>query len=257
MKRFYATLLASTSLLVAAPALAQSEAEPATICQNAFYPADKDNDGTLTKTEIKNHRDAVYEQLDANKDGSIDREEYVNCVGAKESKSAQDMQEARKDGRFTVGKWSDLKIPQKDQLSAQEFAELAERAWTNKDTEMQAALSSGQQDGSRESFAKAAVDRFRAFDADDDGILTKSEYENHVVTEGRWSEEALNARFDDLDADGSGGISPTEFRGAGTWAPQPGQADTQASDTGTTENEGADAGGTVAVPVFYYYIEVL
>jgi Ca2+-binding EF-hand superfamily protein len=249
MKRFYATLLASTSLLVAAPAVAQSEAEPATVCQNAFYAADTDGDGKLTKTEIENHRDAVFEQLDANKDGTINREEYVNCVGDKEMKSAQDIKNAKENSRFSVGTWSDLEIPQKDQLSAEDFAELAERAWKNEDSEMQAALGSGQQDGSRESFAKAAADRFRAFDANDDGILTKSEYENQVVTEGRWSEDALNERFDARDADGSGGISPTEFRGAGTWAPQPGDADAQ--DTGS------DTGETISIPVFYYYIEVL
>jgi Ca2+-binding EF-hand superfamily protein len=255
MKRFYTALLASTTLAVAAPALAQSEAEPLTVCQNAFYAADKDDDGTLTKTEIDDHRDVVFEQLDANKDGSIDREEYVNCVGQKDMQSAQDIKDTKESSRFSVGTWSDLEIPPKDQLSAQDFADLAERAWKDEDTELQAALGSGQQDGSRESFAKAAADRFRAFDTNNDGILTKSEYENQVVTEGRWSEDALNERFDARDADGSGGISPTEFRGAGTWGPQPGDADPQDKDASDTQ--GADTDGTVAVPVFYYYIEVL
>merc|ERR1712108_29751 len=84
MKTLTTTILTSAALATAAPALAQQsegETDMAAFCETAFMPADQNKDGFMSEQEIKDARDAEFAALDLNKDGSVDREEMVNCIG--------------------------------------------------------------------------------------------------------------------------------------------------------------------------------
>ncbi len=234
MQRLFATFLASTTMLTAAPALASSHGVP-DFCEHAFLPVDV-NETKLSKEEIKELRDAEYESLDANKDGTITREEMVNCIGKQEKKAREAAIEFEKRDDYEVGNWSDLDLKQAEQLSGEEFAELAREAWQDSPAAAQETFTFQADAGTEAEFAAAAIQRFKMQDANNDGILTKEEYETSV-SEMKWSEEAINERFDALDVDESGGISPQEYRAAGTWMAEAGAMNTEQETGEQTELE--------------------
>lgn len=252
MQRLCATLFATTALAVATPAIAATS-----VCDNALIKGDMDADGQMTRQEIEAHRDAVFQHLDSDGDGEISRQEFVDCAGQAQQAAKEAAVKAEESGDARPGKWEQLETD-KTGVSGREFAEKAGQAWDGKDTEAQQALSGSSGHDSAESFAKASADRFRMLDTDGDGIISQDEYER-PATEVEWSEDTLNARFDVKDADNSGGISPQEFRAAGTWAPAPGQTSgtEDASATQSDSSDGTASGDGQTIPVFYYYIELL
>lgn len=74
--------MTAIACLAAGGALAQDAgsvtANP--VCQSAFSPGDTDADGMITPEEATAIAAGAYEALDANSDGSIDREELGACI---------------------------------------------------------------------------------------------------------------------------------------------------------------------------------
>jgi Ca2+-binding EF-hand superfamily protein len=253
MTRFAYPLIATSALLAAVPALGAEE-DMAGYCQTAFYPADKDGDGTVTEKEVSAQRDAQFSQIDANGDGSIDRDEFLNCVGQAEKQKISAFSGGSAD--YEVGEWSDLKLDRKEDLTAEEFAALSKEAWESGDAEMQSSVSYSEDAQSEEEFAAAAVDRFRKHDANGDGVLSKSEYET-PAREETWSDEEMTKRFDSLDANGDGVISPMEYHGAATQALDTAGMMDDGNSQDTSSSNGESASGADGLPVFEYYILVM
>lgn len=261
MKTLTTTILTSAALATAAPALAQQsdgETDMPDFCETAFMPADQNKDGFMSEQEIKDARDAEFAALDLNKDGSVDREEMVNCIGKAEQNNREAMTQAGND----KPDWADLDTGDKTELSVEEYQNLTNKAWRTDDSDMKSAVSTDTDNA--EEFAKTAVDRFKMYDSDGNGIVTQAEYESEIDKD--WSDKALQKRFDAMDADGSDSLSPQEYRDAGTKAldmtagtsesknmdsgdsaDASGNSDSSASDTQNASDE-----TTVPVVIYYY-----
>lgn len=250
MTRFVMTYLATT-VLSGLPALAatdqSAESDMPAFCEHAFIPADRNGDAQLSPEEIKAQRAAIFEQLDANKDGSIDREEYVACIG-KAEKNAQEAAEKMEDQSEDVATWDDVKAADQS-LTAEDFMALAEKAWEDSPAAASKVFTYNEWLESEEQFARSAVNRFMMQDKDNDGVLTKEEYETRA-RDRQWPSKAVEARFESLDANGDGAISPQEYAAAGTMAAQPGLTDTDSADTEAQSDN-------VVVPVYVYYVRFL
>ncbi|WP_191090059.1 EF-hand domain-containing protein [Histidinibacterium aquaticum] len=80
MTRTTLSVFALAAAGMAPAAFAQDgTAELGDYCQNAFYAGDQNADAQLSDSELQEMRNAVYEQIDANQDGTITREEFANC----------------------------------------------------------------------------------------------------------------------------------------------------------------------------------
>ncbi|MGK7651702.1 hypothetical protein ACSQ76_04520 [Roseovarius sp. B08] len=235
MKTLTTTMLTSAALATAAPALAQqsdAETDMPAFCETAFMPADQNKDGFMSEQEINEARDAEFAALDLNKDGSVDREEMVNCIG-----NAQDKQQAAMDTSQTDGDsrdWAELDTGGQSEMSVEEWQNMTNKIWKSDDSDMKSAVSEDTDDAER--FAKTAVDRFQMYDGNGDGVITQAEYEGEVDKD--WSQKAMEKRFDAMDSDDSGALSPAEYRGAGTTALDM-NADT--SDSKNMSSDSADA----------------
>lgn len=246
MKTLITPILTSATLIAAIPALAADDAESDImgVCQGALMPADTDADSKYSQGEVEALRNAEFEQLDANKDGSIDREEYVACMKGAQEAEAKMAQEFKDSNEFEMNRWLDLSDA--DQMTREEYAAFAEEAWDEGD-EMKkdsVARMRDEDKGDVERFAHAAAQRFRSHDADGDGIITQEEYENSP--RGReFDAAAVERRFDNLDADDSGGISPQEYRPGGVWAHGALGSD-QSTDTGSDGSDTAQSADDMA-----------
>lgn len=252
MTRIFTTLLAST-MLVSAPALAATDSADSgsagnNICENAFNWGDADENAKLTRAEVEDMRDQDYGAIDANSDGEISKQEYVDCLGSSEKLIRQEAAAGQDDGKYNMADWSNLADDGEKELSAEDWADKAQAAWEDGDAKMQDAMSyGGSQSETSEEFARAATERFRMHDANGDGIITASEYETDAA-DTKFDGQAIEARFDELDADNSGGISPQEYRGAGVWAAQPAGLKSSGESNAKTDGEAA-SGGSASVDV--------
>jgi Ca2+-binding EF-hand superfamily protein len=241
------TAIMTTTALVAAPVFASAQGMPA-FCENAFHAADKNADGTLTQEEIAAMRDAEFEQLDVNDDDLINRNEFRKCMAQRRDMAVE---QAADSGDETLS-WSDLASDGSTSLTREDFAAAVEAAWEGgEDSEntlfkylaenMDDAI---EDDDLEEGFAQAAVSQFQTADTNGDGILTKEEFET-PMREKTFSDQGFDARFQEMDADNSGAISPQEYRAAGTWSP---------NAMGATTSESDSAEVQVEIPVIRYYI---
>ena len=250
MTRIFTTLL-TTTMLVGAPALAATDSADNSsannICENAFNWGDADKNAKLTRTEIENMRDQDYGALDANSDGEITKQEYVDCLGNSAKMTRSEAEKGFDQGDYTAGAWSDLgQDDSTAELNAEDWADQAQAAWEDGDAKMQDAMSYGGSDAkTSEEFARAATQRFKMHDTNGDGIITSSEYETDV-SETSFDDQAIQARFDELDADSSGGISPQEYRGAGVWAAQPAGLKAEGGSNTTTGGDAASGGSSAS-----------
>ena len=257
----HATTCLATTLLTALPALAATdqsgENDMAGLCQNAFIEADKNADAHLSTEEIAAQRRAQFEQIDANDDGSIDRAEYVACIGEAE-KTAKEAAESMQQQSGRVASWDKVGAAD-DSLTEEDFIALAEQAWQDSPAAASKAFTYNDWLKNEERFARSAIMRFNMQDSDNDGVLTKAEYETKA-RDAQWSPKAVEARFESLDANDDGRISPQEYAAAGTRTAQPGLLDTdsetQTSQSDTAQNT-ASGDGEMLVPVYVYYVHVL
>jgi hypothetical protein len=219
MKRMLTTVLASTALLGSSLALISQEALP-DVCQTGFSPADLNDDGKITREEVSAQRDRQFEQIDADNDGGISRDELAQCVG---NAHLRKLDAAAGQGKSTD--WDNLDLGEQDQLTQRDYVDLARRAWLTDDRDMQAALTGNRKAETEEEYAKNLAEFFRAHDINEDKILVQSEYDTGIDPDG-WMRSYLNREYTTLDADDSDSVTLLEYRDAGLAALLAGQEDT-------------------------------
>ena len=210
------SMIAITSLLVGTAAVAQSEGM-ANYCQSAFIPTN--GDATLTADEMEELRNAEYEMLDANKDGSISREEYVSCTSQQNEAAFQsaaatkdlrtdevfDQVDANGDDQIDVPEYLNASVEAREQLGVdptnwnEPFIFLGEGEDGTTASEL-----------SEEEYAARSGMMYRGMDADLDGLLSREEW----ISQADQLEvdiSQVNARFDAADQDQSGEMNQQEF----------------------------------------------
>ncbi|MEI4263648.1 hypothetical protein [Roseovarius sp. D0-M9] len=252
MKHIITPIFVSAALCTSVPALAATDAEQDMMgfCAGALTPIDKNQDEKLSAEEIEAGATARFEEMDANKDGSIQREEYVKCMKDARDAEQQRAAEGEESGEYDIGEWSD--ISDDDQITAADYAKVTEKAWAENDEAIKDATArmSEETSDSAEGFAHAATQRFKSHDANGDGIITQQEYET-PAREAKYDDQALERRFDDMDTDESGAISPQEYNGAAAWGRGALVAGDSADESATNS---AEAGNGDGVSILRYYI---
>lgn len=187
-----------------------------------------------------------FQQQDQNGDGILTQKEY-ETLG----------REVKFDDKALEERFNARDVNEDGVISPQEYRAagtwMAEPAALNTEVEAEQARA-------------ASVKRFQRNDRDGDGVLSMEEFANSERG-GQYSEEKLKTRFDTLDADNSGGISPQEYRPAATWMAEGGALGIDGQASGDTDDAGAsNATETEApnrpekigvVPVYYYFIEIM
>lgn len=219
MTRLFTTLLASTALL-SSPSMPIAQEGLPGVCQTGFSPGDLNDDGRLTTEEVSAQRDRQFKQIDANNDGEISRDELARCIGNAYLKKLN-----AADDKDRSGDWDSVDLEDRDQITQREYVELARKAWSEGDRDMQRSLSGTGQAETEEEFAKNVADFFRAHDADEDKIMIQSEYDTGIDPDG-WIRSALNREYTTVDADNSDSVTILEYRDAGLAALLAGQEDT-------------------------------
>ncbi len=263
MKPILMPALAATTALWSAAAVAQSS-DMAGFCEAAIVPVDTDADGMVTAEENTAVRDAEFAALDANADGSIDRTEWETCMERQQQARAESPS-----GTWSPEDFADYTPEVSGDLSAEDFAGMATEAYESGSAEERARFTGSDampQDDSgaseAETFARAAVSRFRDADTDGDGTLTAEEF---GMSGDGMTADAQSARFDSLDADDTGTVTPQEYRAAGTWAVDPSGLVDGAEQTGSeagTATDGMASADTAqseddmgeGIPVIDYFV---
>ncbi|MGR3469089.1 MAG: EF-hand domain-containing protein, partial [Shimia sp.] len=200
-------------------------------------PADANADGLLSDDEIRDMRVSEYGNLDANKDGSISREEYVDCTVQQNETAARDaMAMAADEAMFdaldgdgddsvSFGDWAAASLEAYrtgieggiDGSFESPFIALGATDGTETDSmaegtgeTAEAPATDGAPAMGEDEYANSIVRYFANLDRDRDGQLTRDEFMNRLEPRVVDSEEILN-RFDAADTDASGEMSQEEF----------------------------------------------
>lgn len=255
MKLFKSTLLAATTALVPAGAMAQDETTP-NFCTNAFFPGDTNEDGMIDEGEVNELASAVFSELDLNEDGAIDREEYAACTSQRTQSMASSSAEQD---------WMTLDSNQDDMVSAGEFFDGAERTYsdifsdagdnsdmaTTLDEPFIALADDGSEDSvdlqDRDVYSGLAARTFSNADANDDMQLTRDEWmdraEDHEADISQ-----TNQRFGEIDQSSDDRLTEEEF--TANYRDILGQAQGNADRDGFTDQ-------SKGIPVYYFYIETM
>lgn len=215
-------------------------------CEAAFFPGDENQDERLSEDELEAMADAEFDNLDANADGSIDRTEYQNCVTAmheglnltaetEQDRTDLDTEVADESATIPEGEglgrtWNLLDSDNDGIVTNAEFVDLADAMYDElppqgeTDTALREPfvhLGVGGADDeaadlsemSMEEYAARSAYTFWMTDTDADREITRQEWEArtepHEVDIDR-----VNQRFEAMDTDAGGTITPEEYRAA-------------------------------------------
>ncbi len=258
MKPMIAALTMTTAMTMT-PAAAQ-EADLADVCQNAFFSVDESKDGMVTAQEAESTGGLVFESLDLDSSGAIDREEYVACAETMQQMSSGMM--PSEDGEAT---FTEIDTDQDSNVSAREYFEMARAAYEDSMSEDgqsvdmttgfekpfikipqdMTASDLGLED--RQRFLDLAALTFATADTDLDGNLTREEWMARA-DQYEIDIESINQRFDQSDSDGDDTLSAEEY---GTnWQAITGSAMGKADKDGFTDQ-------SKGIPAYYFYISAM
>lgn len=267
MRRTTLSVLALAAAGLSAPAFAQdngvdgseaadTEALGTSYCNTGFFAADTNDDAILTEEEIEAASTEVFEEIDADDDGSISREEFVNCEergleAAQEafSRTYGDIEAASLDEAWSTAAETNPQI-EEEGMSRDDFIGAASDAFGLLATMTLEAEGAGPvafetpfvylgeterlADMTAEEFARRSAYTFELTDTDGDDRLSREEFLNRGE-ELTVDIEEINSRFDEMDADSDESLTPEELSGM----------DRLRTEGGADMSEG--------VPVIYYF----
>lgn len=272
-------LLTTTALALATSgfafaAQAQDANTMSASCDAPWTKVDADGNGTVSKSEAKNHLQASFGMLDADGNGDVTRQEYRNCFVRnadmsevlKRKEADFSKMDANGDDEIAMNEYRDQAKEEFDKTrdlssdaTSESYKVLSTYVWlTPEEAESPDAL----KNMSADEAAGRSGYKFRALDRNDDDRLSKNEWTDTETPSGM-NEEWADNRFDEIDADGSGTLSSEEFA---SWQPTMTDKTTTASTNGSSQNETGDpsaagSGNTNAqssgdeVPVYFYFFE--
>lgn len=210
-----------------------------------FQLMDADKDGKVSKAEFDAYRASQFKALDKNTDGFLGREEYAalpDLIRTQMMERRFDELDKNKDGKLTAdelgvrdGRAAEADIRRRfdaldknkdGKLTPDELPEAARERMMRADRGNKGYLTYEEfADFPRRRGAGQAQQRFKAMDANNDGVVTKDEYvawalKNQPRRDGdekRRAEmqERQGRAFQRIDTDRDGKISPAEWRAAG------------------------------------------
>ncbi len=220
----FTTFAAATAAIFTLTASAQGAAHSAaaTVCDDGWSATDVDGNGYISTIEMNAYAEKQTQQMDADKSGTVSKDEYVNCSMAAQKQEAQpakrseaDMQalDADGDGMISRGEYRDATASNQEAAASgdAEAVELSGRLiYLIKDTPAPDYTIM-----SLDEFAARAALMFAAIDADQNDALTREEFMQEVPPMTDIS-EVLNRDFDTADTDASGDLTTTELVAANT-----------------------------------------
>ena len=276
MKRlFTTTALALATGGFAFAAQAQDGNTMSASCDAPWTKVDADGNGTVSKSEAKNHLQASFSMLDADGNGNVTRQEYRDCFVRnadmsevlKREEADFSKMDANGDDEIAMNEYRDQAKDEFDKTrdlssdaTSESYQVLSSYVWlTPEEAENPDTL----KNMSADEAAGRSGYKFRALDRNDDDRLSKDEWTDTETPSGM-NEEWADNRFDEIDADGSGTLSSEEFA---SWQPAMTDKTTTASTDNASQNEtgdasASDAGNTNAqssgdeVPVYFYFFEL-
>ena len=148
---------------------------------------DSDKDGKLSKSEVKGPLNDHFAKVDTDEDGFITKEEFENAPRPKQKKGKM----GKRNSEASTARGNN----REDRPS---FDQVANGLDTNKDGKISKAEAKGR-----------LSNHFAKVDADNDGFISKAEFEN-IPQSGRPSFDKV---LSNLDTDKDGKISKTEAKG--------------------------------------------
>lgn len=266
-KLLLSTTFLCGSLIVAGPALAQT----ASYCDEGYKVADTNNDNMISQDELQAARDAEFEDMDLNGDGTVSRQEYSDCMGAWAANSAvepadeDDLAEFDADGDGTV-------TVQEFMGGTEKAAAMQPTGDTTQQTSASTDTSGTEAQGgnavepiavlrriiivpqaydddrvrsmSQDEMAARSAQRFVTTDADGDLKISREEWIDMGKDHINKVTTVLNREFDNVDKDKSGDVSRMEYyeHGLDQWN----RAQLSAKDKATMQ------GDETGAPVIYF-----
>ena len=204
------------ALMMATPALANTDASVATFCETAFFPGDRNADGMIDATEAEAVSAATFTALDLDVNGSINREEFVACTsraggsGEMATDAASfDALDGNGDGMVDTTEYFNGAGAMFDSIS--ENREPGATGWSRPFIQIPSGMS--EQDvinSPRDQFIGQAARAYRITDSDLDGMLSQSEWTARAQTY-EVDVDAMTERFNAMDANGDGEVFPDEY----------------------------------------------
>lgn len=241
LKHVISTTILCSSVALAVPALAQN----ASYCDEGYAAADTNNDNVLSEEEVSAVREKEFNDMDANGDGTVSREEYGTCMGAWAAESVAEPADEETFAAFDEN--------EDGTLSADEFmGGVEETAMTQTDPGSMQATSSGSDSASASDSAGSATDdegrililrrlvlvprgfdanrygsmsqdeiaaraahRFGAADANGDQQLSAEEWSDANQSNMENIDSYIDRSFESVDADQSGDVTWQEYYDSG------------------------------------------
>ncbi len=244
------TALAATVAFGTA-AQAGDNKDTAGFCDGGYSLTDVNGDGYISPIEIEAYSKRANVAMDADKSGSISRDEYVNCA-----KVGMDVHPMREKGNLVDSGMLDA--DEDGMISSDEYLGYAfDRARLAAEGDAEAAEDAQRlvyrlPDEEKLEFDTVPLEEvvsrskrmFMVLDSDRDGALSSEEYEVEVMKPID-IDDVLNREFDSMDADKSDDVTPEEMTEANTARAQRAM---ERSDAATGEKSDPEVGA----PVVYY-----
>ncbi|GGA95241.1 hypothetical protein [Allosediminivita pacifica] len=235
----------------------------ADLCEMGYARYDSNGDGQLSPSELSEGSTVAFGQLDADSNNAISRSEYVDCVN-KMAGTQSAGADRNADNMGTIDANGDGALSQQEFMQATSASYEAMKqgdAEANGDFRrlVFVPVSAGPEvydSMTMEDAAARSAILFMALDTDQSDSVSASEWEESTP-EARNRSEAAGAEFDAADTDGSGDLSAAEYERMSLENAKSAMEDVQ-RDAGDNEqsasNQNSQEGGNVSpdVPVVYY-----
>lgn len=208
--------LTATALSLSLPQFAAAQtADPAGgACEKGYSATDVNGDGYVSTIEMNAYVEKDAADMDADKSGTVSRDEYVNCslagqTAAASNRTEDDMAALDTDGDGTISQSEFMNAGAGSHAAAQGGDTAAADRASRMIYQGEGAAASDMTQMSLDDFAARSALLFMTLDRNGNAGLTKEEFMQDAVTTNM--SDIRNADFDQADSDKSGDLTTTEL----------------------------------------------